>query len=208
MEYLRLDSSNELELARKAVKVLRDGGIVAFPTETFYGLGVQFDNEQALRRLYEIKRRPFDKAIPVIVSSVKQAISLASEVSLLERLLMDRYWPGPLTIVLKAKKGLSNHITAGTGKVAVRIPGRSFALTLAKEAGFPITATSANISGEPPADNAPKVLEYFDEKIDLIIDGGKTYGIEPSTIVEVSHGRVKILRKGILYPTINHLNNS
>ncbi|NOX21188.1 MAG: threonylcarbamoyl-AMP synthase [Nitrospirae bacterium] len=208
MEYLKLDSSNETELARKAVEVLRSGGIVAFPTETFYGLGAQFDNDKALRRLYEIKNRPFDKAIPVIVSSIKQAISLASEISILERLLMDRYWPGPLTIVLKARKGLSKHITAETGKVAVRIPGRSFALTLAREAGFPITATSANISGKPPADNAQKVLEYFDEKLDLVIDGGKTYGIEPSTIVEVVQGKVRILRKGILYPTINHLNDS
>ncbi len=204
MEYIKLVVDYEAQILNRAIDVLNQGGIVAFPTETFYGLGVKYNNEEALSRLYEIKHRPKEKAIPLLVPSIKVASSLCKTVSLLERMLMERYWPGPLTIVLKAAEGLSEYITAGTGKVAMRIPGQSFALTLVKKAGFPITATSANISGQPPADNAQRVIEYFDDKIDLIIDGGKTYGIEPSTIVEVVEGRVRILRKGMIEPSINH----
>ncbi|RMG73741.1 MAG: threonylcarbamoyl-AMP synthase [Nitrospirae bacterium] len=207
MNYIKLSNSNKEAIAMRAVEVLNEGGIVAFPTETFYGLGVKYDNPEALKRLYEIKHRPKEKALPLIVPSIKVALSLCSRVSMLERMLMERYWPGPLTIVLKAREGLSDFITAGTSKVALRIPGRSFAFTLVKKAGYPITATSANLSGSPPADNAQKVIEYFDDQIDLIIDGGKTYGIEPSTIVEVVEGKVKILRKGALKPSINHLYN-
>ncbi len=204
MEFVKLLSESKPQILKRAIDVLNRGGIVAFPTETFYGLGVKYDNEESLHRLYEIKHRPKEKPMPLLVPSIKVASSLCKTVSLLERMLMERYWPGPLTIVLKAAENLSDYITAGTGKVAMRIPGRSFALTLVKKAGFPITATSANISGQPPANNAQRVIEYFDDRIDLIIDGGKTYGIEPSTIVEVVEGKVRILRKGMVEPSINH----
>ncbi len=204
MQYIKLTADTEKEALSRAIDVLLKGGIVAFPTETFYGLGVKYDNEDALRRLYEVKHRPKEKAMPLLVPSIKTALTLCKNPSLLERMLMERYWPGPLTIVLKAQEDLSTYLTAGTGRVAMRIPGKSFALRLVKQAGFPITATSANISGKPPADNPQKVIDYFDDRIDLVIDGGKTYGIEPSTIVEVVEGRVKILRKGIVKPSIHH----
>ena len=110
--------------------------------------------------------------------------------------LMERFWPGPLTLLIPAKKELSEYLTAGTGKVAVRVPGDSFALHLAQRAGFPFTATSANISGMPPADNADSVIKYFRDGIDLLIDGGKTSGGLPSTIVDVSDDKLRIVRKG------------
>lgn len=110
--------------------------------------------------------------------------------------LMDRYWPGPLTIIFEAVDNISDLLTAGTGKVAVRVPGESVALRLAREVGFPITATSANISSEPPADNPDAVLNYFGERIDLIIDAGKTPGGKPSTIVDVTVDPLNVLREG------------
>jgi L-threonylcarbamoyladenylate synthase len=112
--------------------------------------------------------------------------------------LMDRFWPGPLTLIFPAKENLSEYITAGTHKVAVRIPGESFALHLAKYANFPISATSANPSGIPPASDAETIIRYFGDRIDLIIDGGPTSGELPSTIVDVTEREMKILRDGMI----------
>ncbi len=109
---------------------------------------------------------------------------------------MDRFWPGPLTLIFLAKENLSEYITAGTHTVAVRIPGESFALHLAITANFPITATSANPSGYAPAQDAETVIRYFGDKIDLIIDGGHTSGGLPSTIVDVTGDEIKLLREG------------
>lgn len=196
MEYLKLSRANEDELIQRAMDVLNRGGVVAFPTETFYALGAMYDKEEALERLYELKRRPFEKAIPVMIGSAEQVSLIATDVPEEANRLMEKYWPGPLTIVLKAGEGLSRYLTAGTDKVAVRIPGESFALGLVRKADFPVTATSANPSGVPPAEDAQAVLKYFGETLDLIIDGGQTPGGAPSTIIEIVKAEVKLLRKG------------
>lgn len=182
----------------QCIKALKKGEIVAYPTETFYGLGVKFDSEDSLERLYEIKQRPKEKAMPLIIGN-KGLISLvAKSVNPKAIQLMDRFWPGPLTLILPAKKNISSYITAGTGKVAVRIPGESFALYLAKIAKFPITATSANISGMPPAKDVEAVISYFGDRIDLLVDGGPTLGGLPSTIVDVTGEKIKIMREGAI----------
>ncbi len=192
-------SEHPLEkILRKAVDILLAGSIVAYPTETFYALGVKFDLEKSLRRLYDLKQRPQEKALPLIIGDRKLLPSLSSSVNRTATSLMDGFWPGPLTLIFPAFDTLSDYITAGTHTVAVRIPGKSFALHLAKSARFPITATSANISGSPPADNAETVIEYFNGDIDLVIDGGKTPGGLPSTIVEVTSDSARILREGAI----------
>ena len=198
MKILKLKRNNIDDILAECIQALNEGKIVAFPTETFYGLGVKYDNEEALKRLYEIKNRPLEKAIPLIIGDVSLVEKVAEPVSALEREIMQRYWPGPLTIILKAKDGLSEYLTAGTGKVALRIPGESFGLELAKRAGFPITATSANPSGSPPADSAEMILKYFATEIDILVDGGRTRGYEPSTIVEVVGDQIKLIRKGVI----------
>jgi L-threonylcarbamoyladenylate synthase len=198
MEYLKLGSDNEEDVLEKSVDVLKNGGTVAFPTETFYGLGVACTNEDALKRLYEIKKRPLEKALPLIIGTVEELDLIAVDIPVEATRLMERYWPGPLTIVLTAAEGLSRYLTAGTDKIAVRMPGESFALSLARKAGFPITATSANPSGIPPARDAMKVISFFGEDIDLVVDGGKSPGGMPSTIVEIIDRKVKILRPGKL----------
>ena len=180
------------------METLEKGGIVAYPTETFYGLGVRFDSEEAIKRLYTIKHRPEMKPMPLIIGDRKLLSLLVTGIDNRSSLLMDRFWPGPLTLLLPAKKNLSEFITAGTKKVAVRIPGESFALQLAKSADRPITSTSANPSGMPPAQNASTVLRYFQNKIDLVIDGGPAPGRLPSTLIEVTGDEVKILREGAI----------
>ena len=182
----------------KAVAVLKSGGIIAYPTETFYGLGVKFDLEGPLERLYSIKQRPQAKAMPLIIGKSGLLPSVTDSISIAAKSLMNRFWPGPLTLLFPAKGNLSQFITAGTGKVAVRIPGESFALALAEIAGFPITATSANPSGLPPADDAETVMHYFGDDVDLIINAGPTPGGIPSTIVDTTGDTIVIVREGII----------
>lgn len=187
----------------QAIATLRRGGIIAYPTETFYGLGAGFYMPESLARLYELKRRPAEKAMPVIVGDVRLLSEVVSQ-KWLDAIpphagsLMDRFWPGPLTLLLPAKEGLSEFLTAGSGMIAVRIPGESFALDLARKAGFPITATSANLSGMPPAVNAREVVQYFADLIDLLVDGGETPGGLPSTIVDAARAPVVIMRDGAI----------
>jgi L-threonylcarbamoyladenylate synthase len=192
---LKSACENPEEALQAAVAVLEQGGIVAYPTETLYGLGVKYDNRAALGKLYGLKRRPAEKAMPLIIGSREQLSLLAASVPAAAEDLMDRFWPGPLTLVLEARPGLPEHITS-SGRVAVRVPGESFALRLAVRAGFPFTATSANISEQPPARSAAMILAYFDAGIDLVIDGGELNSALPSTVVEVAGGTVLILRKG------------
>jgi len=185
-------------ILQKAIEILLSGGIVAYPTETFYALGAKFDMEESLKKLYTIKQRPIEKAMPLIIGHRELLSILTSSVNRTAVSLMDRFWPGPLTLVFPAIGNLSDYISAGTHTVAVRIPGESFALQLATSAQFPLTATSANISGRPPARDAQSVIEYFNDTLDLIIDGGKTSGGLPSTIVDVTGTTLRILREGII----------
>jgi L-threonylcarbamoyladenylate synthase len=186
------------EVLFNAVETLKKGGIIAYPTETFYGLGVKFDIEDSLKRLFEIKKRPEEKAIPLIIGNKELLHTLTSSINNKAMVLINRFWPGPLTLIFSARDNLSDYITAGTCTIAVRIPGESFALQLAKAAGFPITATSANPSGMPPALNVETVTKYFGDKIDLIIDGGHSPGGSPSTIVDVTGDDIKIVREGAI----------
>lgn len=182
----------------EAGRTIEKGGVVAFPTETFYGLAVRYDDIEALRRLYALKHRAADKAMPLIVGGKKTLQFVALPLTPVAEELAERFWPGPLTILTPATEGLSDFLTGGTKKVAVRIPGESFALRMARFLGIPVTATSANISGEVPADNAGRVAEYFGDRIDLLVDGGKTPGGKPSTIVDVSGEKVRIVREGAI----------
>lgn len=180
------------------VDILKNGGIVVYPTETFYGLGVKFDMEDSLKKLYDIKQRPEEKAMPLIIGNKGLLMVVAASINDTALSLIDRFWPGPLTLIFLAKENLSEYITAGTHMIAVRIPGESFALHLAKTANFPITATSANPSGFPPAQDAETAKKYFGDKVDLIIDGGHTSGGLPSTIVDVTGDEIKMLREGVI----------
>jgi L-threonylcarbamoyladenylate synthase len=195
---IKIDRENTGQVLISAISILKNGGIIAYPTETFYGLGVRFDLALSLQNLIAIKKRPTGKALPLIIGNRKLLGLIASSVNEKTIALMDRFWPGPLTIILPAQKNLPEYLTAGTDTAAVRIPGRSFALTLARAAGFPITATSANISGMPAAQDAETVVKYFGDSIDLVIDGGKTPGGKPSTIADATGEDILLRREGAI----------
>ncbi|HAM51623.1 MAG TPA: threonylcarbamoyl-AMP synthase, partial [Nitrospiraceae bacterium] len=184
------------EVKRVLSEVIIKGGIAAFPTETFYCLGARYDNVKALEKIHEIKSRPKDKGIPLIIGNAKILRFVTPSVTGLMKKLIERFWPGPLTLLLNAREDLPYLITAGIGKVAVRVPGASFALDLARALELPLTATSANISGMTAARNADEVIGYFGSSVDIIVDGGRTPGGMPSTIVEVINSRIVILRPG------------
>lgn len=190
-------------IIKEALKFLKDGKIVAYPTETFYALGVRYDSHKGLKRLYEIKRRPFEKSSALIVGSMDVLGLVARDLSQEHLDLIDRFWPGPLTILFRAKEGLSEFIcskranTLGSkSMVAARMPGESFALTFAKSVGFPITATSANISGFPPASTPVEVEESFPGEIDLLIGVDRTPGGLPSTLVKIENKQMVVMRQG------------
>lgn len=186
---------SEEEIAR-AASLLRAGGLVAFPTETYYGLAVDPCNEQALARLFRVKRRPAAKPVLVLVPGQEQVAHLAARIPPVAQLLMDRFWPGPLTLVLSAQPSLSPLLTAGTGTVGVRRSPHPFAQALVQAFGAPLTATSANRSGGAPAVNARQVQAAFGDEIDLVLDGGPSPGGAGSTLVGVTDTGLTCIREG------------
>lgn len=196
MRVLSYEKSNMKSIVSAALNILKEGGIIAYPTESYYALGVNAGDGEALERLYELKKRPADKPMPVIVGGTDGLSFLVEDVPGQGKSLMEKFWPGPLTLIFNAVDDVPSLLTGGTGKVAVRIPGKSAALYLAESIKLPITATSANPSGEAPAKTPDEVTAYFEDEIDLLIDGGKSPGGMPSTIVDVTVTPPRILREG------------
>ena len=184
------------EAVERAGQVIRGGGLVAFPTETVYGLAADIFNEQAVARVFEVKGRPANNPLPVQIVSKDDLARLVSEIPPVAKSLMEKFWPGPLTMVLSASPQVPELVTAGTGKVGIRMPDHPVALALIKAAGTPIVAPSANISGEPPPTTAQEVLEYLDGKIELILDAGPTRLKVSSTVVDLTESPPRILREG------------
>ncbi len=182
-----------------ATGVIEQGGVVAFPTETYYGLAVNPFSEAALTRLFEIKGRPCHKAVLVLVHDQEQLAQLVQEVPLSLRPLLKVFWPGPLTLVFPARPELSLLLTGGTGTVGVRVSSHPVAALLLSSLRIPITATSANISGQTPATTAAQVEAQFGTDVDFILDGGETPGGKGSTLVGCgADGGCLLLRDGVI----------
>ncbi len=190
------DQRPSREALDEASAVLRRGGLVAFPTETFYGLGADALNPRAVERVFSVKGRPESKPVLLLVESVAMAERLVTEIPAGARALMARYWPGALTLVLKAAAGVPDRLTAGTGTIGVRIPGHPVAFGLVRAAGFPVTAPSANPSGAEPPTTALAVRRYFEGEVDLVLDAGRTPGGTGSTIADCTVWPPRVLRRG------------
>ena len=180
----------------KAAKIIVDGGIVAFPTETVYGLGANAFDEKAILKVFKAKGRPQDNPLIVHISSFSQLDEISNKVSPDALLLAKKFWPGPLTIVVKKSKKISKKVTAGLDTVAVRMPSDKVAFNLIKLAGVPIAAPSANISGKPSPTKAKHVIDDLSGKVDAIIDGKDCmHGLE-STVVDTTTEPMVLLRPG------------
>lgn len=175
-------------------RVVGDHGVLALPTESFYALGASPVDARAVRRVRAIKGRADGKPILVLIGDRAQIEALASEVSPAARWLMDRFWPGPLTLIVRAALHLPEELTAGTGTVGIRHVGHRALARVLRHAG-PLTGTSANRAGHPPAQSAEDVQALLGSELDLILDGGPTAGGMPSTVVETVGG-LRLLREG------------
>ncbi|MCL2659794.1 MAG: L-threonylcarbamoyladenylate synthase [Acidobacteriaceae bacterium] len=179
---------------------LNCGEVVAIPTDTFYGLAVDPVNLRAVDRIYEIKSRARHKPLSLLVADVNHAYELARHIDTAFDRLAERFWPGPLTIVVKAGRKLPLRVTANTGNVALRVPEAAIPRAVVSALGLPITATSANLRGLPECTYATCVREQLGSKISLIVDGGPTARSLPTTIVDLSGGGNSwmILREGAI----------
>ncbi|UCD11087.1 MAG: threonylcarbamoyl-AMP synthase [Nitrospinaceae bacterium] len=194
-EILKVDphDENDLAIAAAAARLVLDrGGVIAFPTDTFYGLGADPKNEAALARVFSAKGRAANKPLLVLVASPEEALDLAESLPATARKLIDALWPGPLTLVLNAKKNLPDRLTAGTGTIGLRQPGSEFTLALLRALGRPLTATSANPSGHP----SPATAALCSAGVDLVLDTGPLPGGRESTILDVTVSPPRILREG------------
>ncbi len=188
-----------------AVAVLAGGGVVAFPTETFYGLAADATNAAAVDRIFALKGRSFRNPIALIISREEELPQLTEEIPDVARKLMAAFWPGPLTLVFRARPDINSRLTAGTGKIGVRISSHPFAQALATGLGRPITATSANISGQPECTTAAEVRSQLGEGnstapggVVYILDGGTTPGGKGSTFLDLTSAPPAILREGAI----------
>ena len=184
-------------LVTEGVKILKAGGVVAFPTDTVYGLGADAFNPRAVERIYEVKKRPRHLPFPLLLGDTCQVTWVAQPLSGIASFLARRFWPGGLTLVLPKAASLPAHLTSGP-TVAVRIPDHPVCLVLIERLGSPLIGTSANISGGVAALAADEVRQQLGQKIDLVIDGGKCTGGKESTIVDVTGEMPVILRQGII----------
>jgi len=196
---LKIDLRNpDAEKLAEAVRVLYEGGVVAFPTETFYGLGADARNETAVEKIFRIKGRNFRNPLSVIVANDRDVIPLVEEIPAAAKILMQTFWPGPLTLVFRASSSVLPRLTANTGKIGIRVSSHPLARLLAGGLGGPLTATSANLSGGPECSSADAVIRALGELPGSVIDGGETPGGAGSTILDVTIFPPRILREGAI----------
>jgi L-threonylcarbamoyladenylate synthase len=179
-----------------AAKLIANGGVIGFRTDTFYGLGANPLNSDAVARIKKLKDQDGSKPILLLIGDASDVDHLIVEKSEDFELVARSFWPGPLTIIGRAASKLSDQLTAGTGTVGVRLPNDEDVRVLVRVCGGALTATSANLSGDPPARSAEEVADYFPTGIDLIIDGGEVVATEPSTVLDLSKPEPRVIREG------------
>lgn len=189
MEFLTKSDINECK------KVLLSGELLAFPTETVYGLGAISSSEEAFNKLVETKKRPPNKPFTLMCSSLTQVQDIV-EINNITQIIIDNFVPGPITLILKTKKDIPYYLDLGTGFVGIRIPDDDFVLKLIDAVGVPLLVPSANISSEPPAKSDKEVYNYFKDSV-YIIEGACKSGV-PSTIIKIDGNSIRMIREGTL----------
>jgi L-threonylcarbamoyladenylate synthase len=195
MTYLSLEAPRALETA---ISAMQRGSVVAFPTDTVYGLGASLAHEAALARIFDIKGRTSDKPLPILVAHAGEITKLSDEADGALLQLAARFWPGPLTIILKARPELPPEVKAPDGTIGVRVPDHSVALTIAQRNGGAIATTSANRSGQPPACTAEEIRDQLGGDVDVILDGGIAPCGLPSTVIRREGDTISVVREGAI----------
>jgi L-threonylcarbamoyladenylate synthase len=185
-----------IEKIQEIVEILRRDGVIVYPTETYYGLGTNGFSADAIKKVYLLKKRAPLKPVSVVVADFAMLKKVISGDPLWLRENILEFQLGPLTIIFKASSAIPDELLGENGTIGVRLTEHPFVNTLVRMAGFPITATSANISGETPVSDPVKAMELFEGAVDLIVDGGKTKGLLPSTVVDFSGERPRLIREG------------
>ncbi|WP_425446186.1 L-threonylcarbamoyladenylate synthase [Dethiothermospora halolimnae] len=194
---LKIDNENpDKDKIKEAARILKSGGTVAFPTETVYGLGANALNEDSIDKIFNAKGRPQDNPLIVHIADIDQINKLVKNISKRAKTIMEKFWPGPLTVIFDKSDIVPYKVTGGLETIAIRMPNHKIALSLIKEANLPIAAPSANISGKPSPTESSHVIQDLSGKIDMVIDGGNTgVGLE-STVLDLSGDIPTILRPG------------
>ena len=196
MEYVDLKDNINLEKLRKPAEMIKEGKIVIFPTETVYGIGTNGFKGDSIKKIYELKKRDFNKPISLLVNSIDMIQTVAKDITDLEYALINRFCPGPFTIILKKKKEVPDILTANGDTVGIRMPDSLIAKTLIDYSGVPIATPSANISGKPSGTSVDNIMKDFKDSVDCIIDNGESKLGIASTIVKVENEKTIILREG------------
>jgi L-threonylcarbamoyladenylate synthase len=190
--------SPQRDAIEEAAKWIRNGGLVALPTDTLYGLAADPFSAVAIARLFAVKGRAAERAVPLIAADAAQVAAQLGRLPAAGQRLAERFWPGPLTLLVPAPRALAAAVSGGTGRVGVRVPAHGVARAICAAAGRPITATSANVSGEPATPDPDQVERTLGGRLDLLIDAGTTPGGAASTIVDVTGADPALVRAGAI----------
>jgi L-threonylcarbamoyladenylate synthase len=186
----------EKDKLEEICSILNKQGLIVYPTETFYGLGAVIFFQKAIQRVYLLKKRDPSKPFPVVISDLDMLHEVARGFQTAYKPLISAFWPGPLTLILKASPLVPRAIQGPSGSIGIRLTGHKWLRRLVRQAAFPLTATSANISGEAEISDPREAIRLFEGKVDLIVDGGKTEGLLPSTIVDLTGEKPRLVREG------------
>jgi L-threonylcarbamoyladenylate synthase len=197
-DIVKFDAACPESTFSRCKEAIISGGVVAYPTDTFYGLGADPRNAAAVQRLFAIKGRRENQPILLLIPDPESVGEWAKEITPMAERLMKEFWPGPLTLVFRAKKHVLPGITAGTGTIGLRMPGSPLTRQLLLSLGTALTGTSANLSGERSIDSAEEAAAVLNGMVDLVLDGGRTEGGKPSTIVDVTSEKLNIIREGAI----------
>jgi len=198
-QIIRIDPHNfSFQTIVPALEILRSGGVVAYPTETFYGLGVHALNEEAVKKIYAIKKRDFYQPLLILIPHRGVLPLYVRDVPKGALMLIERFWPGPLTLIFFASSHLPSMLLGEADKIAIRVSSHPIAQALTEWLNAPITSTSANISGAQSPCTAEEVSSQLENKIDLLLDGGRTQGEKPSTIIDVTVSPPRLIRDGAI----------
>jgi L-threonylcarbamoyladenylate synthase len=195
-EIIKLEKSGPGKALARCAEVIKAGGVIAYPTDTFYGLGADPRNARAVGKVFEIKGRAADQPILLLLRDRTEVAAWTSEVTPSAERLMDRFWPGPLTLVFKARPDVLPELTGGAGTIGLRVPGNDLTLALIGMAGNALTGTSANRSGSTSLRTAEEVMRELGGRVDLVLDGGESAAESPSTVVDVTAEPPRVIRMG------------